>query len=169
MTNHSGNWMTIREASLTLDVSELTVRRRIKQGRLAHRLEGGKYLVNLTLPPPELKSAATVDEMPPEDAAELPGIADESHTSRSIDVAALLPDYSRLAQQAGRASVLEEQLRDLERRYAELQEGTVTLASRNGWLESKLEDRDAEIKLLADSRRKLPWWKRLFSGGASRS
>src|ERR1700694_2091038 len=47
MTNQPADWLTIREASLSLGVSELTIRRRIKDGRLSHRLVQGKYFVTV--------------------------------------------------------------------------------------------------------------------------
>ena len=51
MTNHETTWMTIREAALALGVSELTVRRRIKDGRLRHQLINGKYFIDLASSP----------------------------------------------------------------------------------------------------------------------
>lgn len=36
-----------------------------------------------------------------------------------------------------------------------------TLSVRNGWLESQLQERDKEIKLLTDSQYKARWWQRL--------
>jgi SMC interacting uncharacterized protein involved in chromosome segregation len=80
----------------------------------------------------------------------------------AINLDALVVEHRKLAEQAGRAALLEEQLRQLQERYAQLQEGTVSLANRNGWLESKLDERDREIKLLQDSRKKPSFWKRLF-------
>jgi septal ring factor EnvC (AmiA/AmiB activator) len=74
-------------------------------------------------------------------------------------------EHRRLAEQAGRAALLEEQLRSLQERYAQLQDGAVSLANRNGWLESKLDEREREIKLLEDSRPKPSFWQRLFGGG----
>src|SRR5579859_4718336 len=51
MTNQETTWMTIREAALALAVSELTVRRRIKDGRLRHKLINGKYFIDLQSSP----------------------------------------------------------------------------------------------------------------------
>ena len=45
---------------------------------------------------------------------------------------------------------------------AALQERLVALATRNGWLESRLEEREGAIKLLEDSRPRRSWWRRLF-------
>lgn len=168
MTTHPDRWLTIREAALALGMSDLSVRRRIKDGRLAHRLENGKYYVNLGLPAPaqpaETRQPTTQLPTHAADQAEQTAPPAGNGASRSIDPANLLPNYARLAEQAGRASALEDQLRALEERYATLQEGVVSLASRNGWLESKLDERDSEIKLLTDTRKR-PWWKRLFGTG----
>ena len=159
MTTHD-DWMTIREAALAWGVSELTVRRRIKDGKLVSRLDNGKYYVRPEhgLAPAQ-EPATETDETPAVRVPETPAAA----TGRpSINLDALVAEHRSLAEQAGRASLLEEQLRQLEERYARLQEGTVSLANRNGWLESKLDDRNREIKLLQDSRKKPSFWKRLF-------
>lgn len=146
--------MTIREAALALGTSELTIRRRIKDGRLSSRLEAGKYFVRLGEEPSPTAVPRTSTPSAPEGDAPTP----------AIDMRTVLEQQARLAEAAGRAGLLEEQLRDLQDRYVALHEGTVALASRNGWLESKLEERDREIKLLADSRRSVSWWRRLFHG-----
>jgi phage shock protein A len=73
-----------------------------------------------------------------------------------------LLDYTRLAEIAGRATLLEEQLRQLQQQYAATQENTLALATRNGWLESKLEERDQAIKLLTDSKPRRSLWRRIF-------
>jgi hypothetical protein len=152
------DWMTIREAALAWGVSELTVRRRIKDGRLVSRLDNGKYFVREgSSPPPPSDRESSVDPFPATESDRLPRPA--------FNLDALVTEHRKLAEQAGRAALLEEQLRQLEARYAQLQEGTVSLANRNGWLESKLDERDREIKLLQDSSRRPPFWKRLL--GAS--
>jgi hypothetical protein len=166
MTTHD-DWMTIREAALAWGVSELTVRRRIKDGKLRSRLLDGKYYVqqaNGASPPaptasqPALESTATPAKDAPSPSA--------AHAERpAINLDALVAEHRRLAEQAGRAALLEEQLRSLQERYAQLQDGAVSLANRNGWLESKLDEREREIKLLEDSRPKPSFWQRLFGGG----
>jgi len=184
MTNQPEEWMTIREAALALNVSELTVRRRIKDGRVAHRLINGKYYVNLHAPAPDRPrkmaaaevakpeySSLTTDESTsshldyvsadhPADQA--PG-ARRSVSDQSLDLNALLAEHARLSATAGKATFLEGQLRDLEERNRALQEGLLSLANRNGWLESKLEEREQHIKLLTVQRARLPWWRRVFS------
>lgn len=176
MTNHADQWMTIREAALALDLSELTVRRRIKDGRLAHQLVDGKYFVKLgevpgssprrASPPsvsrtrPEKKSDGNGDTSSHQAIDHPDGRASTNHGG--LDLAALLQEHGRLSAAAGRATLLEEQLRALEERNRALQEGLVSLAGRNGWLESRLEEREQHIKLLSDGQRKRAWWRRLF-------
>jgi chromosome segregation ATPase len=79
-----------------------------------------------------------------------------------FNVDALLEEHARLAEMAGRARLLEDQLAQLSARHEELREGMLSLAGRNGWLESKLEERESELKLLTDEQPRTSWWKRLF-------
>lgn len=152
--------MTIREAALAWGVSELTVRRRIKDGKLVSRLDSGKYYVRQgKAPAPVQEPAGETDETPLVRQAESQAPASGRP---AINLDALVVEHRKLAEQAGRAALLEEQLRQLQERYAQLQEGTVSLANRNGWLEGKLDERDREIKLLEDSQKKPSFWKRLF-------
>lgn len=156
MSTHD-DWMTIREASLAWGVSELTVRRRIKDGKLISRLDNGKYYVREgARPSPRVEPSGDTDETP--------GVQTPPPTAPrpAINLDALVAEHRKLAEQGGRAALLEEQLRQLEARYAQLQEGTVSLANRNGWLESKLDERDTEIKLLQDSQKRPSFWRRLF-------
>lgn len=197
MTTQQDGWLTLRDAAHKLGVSDLTIRRRIKDGRLAHRLAQGKYYVHLELEPPgrEVEQTAVnnaqsaddqvreyADDQSTELSAEavgrpqgplaggkqetqgVPQPAPTGAASMSVDLSSVLPEYTRLAEQSGRAGLLEEQLRALEERCASLESGTVTLAARNGWLESKLEERDREVQLLTDSQYRPPWWRRLFGG-----
>lgn len=215
MSNQSTDWLSIREAAVVLGVSDLTVRRRIKDGRIAHRLIDGKYYVNLGKPAstPKLGAGHHVDHIDQSDAdcslinqatdhgtepeRLVPAVRETNGRSNgrggpyetvpyegvphqsvpfgraphdgsvpdapaaALDLDALLSEHTRLAEQAGRVAALEGQLHDLSRRRRELEELTLTLSNRNGWLESKLEEREQHIKLLADHQKR-PWWKRLF-------
>lgn len=201
MTNQETNWMTIREAALALAVSELTVRRRIKDGRLRHKLINGKYFIDLQSSPGMIGSGedavdhseqlTTRDDQaapqmitqnrrrvrstqPPVDRSQgdtrhEPGSNEnrerpspDGATESGIDLDALLAEHARLAEVAGRAGLLQEQYAELSARHEELRAGMLSLAGRNGWLESKLEERESELKLLTDQQRRSPWWKRLF-------
>lgn len=201
MTNQETTWMTIREAALALAVSELTVRRRIKDGRLRHQLVNGKYFVDLQSSPGMLGSGEDSDHRAEENTGrdvqgtptmisrtsqrslniESRHSLDEQHTgldalaaavddphygdrpsAPGFDLDALLAEHGRMAEIAGRAQLLQDQYAELTARHEELQAGMLSLAGRNGWLESKLEDRESEIKLLTDQQPRLSWWKRLF-------
>ena len=171
MTNQAQRWCTIRQASLELGVSELTIRRRIKDGKTTHRLENGKYYVRLETSnveaEPEAESHPGQGEVPPV-TKPINQDRDNGHSSAlAFDLDALLGEQRRLAELAGRAGLLEQQLREVEQRYSALHEGALALANRNGWLESKLEEREQTIKLLTDSERKVSWWKRLLGAGQS--
>lgn len=174
-------WITIREAALALGTSELTIRRRIKSGRISSRLEAGKYYVRLgeePLEPPAVSAPETHPEerepresRPPAPSgretrpAALEPVAPSESSTSSFDLTAFVADHQRLAESAGRAALLEEQLRTLEERYTALQDGALALSNRNGWLESKLEEREREIKLLTDSQHRVSWFRRIFLGG----
>lgn len=163
MTTHD-EWMTIREASLAWGVSELTVRRRIKDGKLMSRLDNGKYYVRPGTAPVKASEPAT--DTSERGAAQDP-VTSPPREQPAINLDALVAEHRKLAEQAGRAALLEEQLHSLQERYAQLQEGTVSLANRNGWLESKLDERDREVKLLQDSQKRPSFWRRLFGSGAT--
>jgi excisionase family DNA binding protein len=161
MTTHADEWLTIRQAADRLGLSDLSVRRRIKDGRLAHRLVDGKYFVNLALP------ASSLPSLPASPVSDHDGdySGDQSAPVGAPapgELAAVLPAVTELAERAGRSAALEERLRQLETREADLQERLVALATRNGWLESRLDEREQTIKLLEDSRHRRPWWRRLF-------
>lgn len=178
MSNQHSEWLTIREAASALGVSDLTIRRRIKDGKIAHRLNNGKYFVNLSAPVPAHPritehTSTEVPDHPGEsdysNAGEYSPAQEYSDTNRADEshhvvaqLNAMLPEYARLAERAGRAALLEQQYDDLQERYRALESSVVSLASRNGWLESKLEEREQEVRLLTDSQRPRPWWKRLF-------
>jgi excisionase family DNA binding protein len=167
VTNHTNGWLTIREAALALGISELTIRRRIKDGRLPHRLDNGKYYVTLASQSEDEQPAArqtdqrrVTNHMRNADRARSDLITRDSH--QTVDLDALLAEHARLAETAGKAAVLQDRVQELEERHRSLQDGIVALANRNGWLESKLDEREREIKLLSDSSRRQSWWRRLL-------
>lgn len=174
MTDQPNGWLTIREAALALQVSELTIRRRIKDGKVAHRLTNGKYYVHFGAGGEPAEVPAVRPRRPSGRSAGGEGApltsqaVDQSVNGARLpghgplDLDRLLEEHTSLAAQAGRSGVLEQQLRQLEQRNAELQSGLVSLANRNGWLESRLEQHEQTIKLLGDRRHSRPWWKRLF-------
>lgn len=162
MTTHDDEWMTIREASLAMNVSELTIRRRIKDGRLAHRMVDGKYFVNRSAPPPAVKTVTRGDSKMHTVESARSGDATADPGSARVSIEQFLPEYGRVAEIAGRASVLEERLKEIALENQSLRDNILSLAGRNGWLESKLEERENELRMLADSRKKRSFWSRLF-------
>lgn len=158
MTNQGDVWLSIRDAALRLGTSELTIRRRIKDGRLSHRLQNGKYFVCV----PGDQQAEPPVETPAPAAPLSPRGSGTVTEPLAVDFNALLAEQTRLAEMAGRATVLEAQVRELERRNDDLHQNMVSLATRNGWLESLLEERERDIKLLTDSQPRAPWWRRIF-------
>jgi excisionase family DNA binding protein len=185
VTNQDPNWLSIREAALAAGVSELTIRRRIKDGRIPHRLVGGKYYVadselHTSVQPavaqagsnhrrraePGQASGRTSQRPSSPVTSQAPGYSAANGASSDdaprLNLDALLLDYARLAEIAGRAAVLEDQLQQLQRQYAAVHDNALTLATRNGWLESKLDERDQAIKLLTDSKPRRSLWRRLF-------
>jgi hypothetical protein len=164
--------MSIREASLALGVSELTIRRRIKTGRLANRLQNGKYYVNFDLtvePQPQPEHRPDASRPAPTDQSE-PETASSSLPTSQRDTTPLelfLPEYARLAEQAGRAAILGDEVRRLQEEQRELQESLIALAGRNGWLESRLEEREEQLRMLEDSRPRRRWWHRLTRRGVA--
>jgi excisionase family DNA binding protein len=161
MTTQTDEWLTIRQAAERLGLSDLSVRRRIKDGRLVFRLVEGKYYVNLAAqPPPRNPEPAPATSEPESDYSDDQSVSMAAPPAEQL--ARVLPALTDLAERAGRSAVLEERLRELEMREAALQERLVALATRNGWLESRLEEREQAIKLLEDSRHRPPWWRRMF-------
>ncbi|HLJ68045.1 MAG TPA: hypothetical protein VKX16_11860 [Chloroflexota bacterium] len=156
MTNHDDEWLTIREASLRLGVSELTIRRRIKQRKLAFRMREGKYFVN----PSVRLSAPEPGDGPP--AA--PHVELDREPMAATDISGeLVSQLTALAERAGRSAALEERVARLESENEMLRESALALSNRNGWLQGKLEERESEIKLLTDSAPRKSWLRRLFS------
>jgi hypothetical protein len=162
VTSQTAEWLTIREASLALGVSELTIRRRIKGGRMANRVVAGKYYVNLSAEPDQ--RPASPKSPPPSSHSNDSVRSAEAETQDAFHLPpqSILAEYAKLAERAGRASALEDQIRRLEEQRTKLEQSVVTLAGRNGWLESRLEEREVEIKLLTDSRRRPGFLRRLF-------
>lgn len=162
VTTQDDEWLTIRQAAERMGLSDLSIRRRIKDGRLAHRLLDGKYYVNLSLAPPGTGGGPT-DPASDQGSDYSSDQSDpELRPPSTQDLSTVLPALTDLAERAGRSAVLEQRLHELEARETALQERLVALATRNGWLESRLDEREQTIKLLEDSRHRRSWWRRLF-------
>jgi predicted RNase H-like nuclease (RuvC/YqgF family) len=162
-TRPSPGWLTIRQAAAALNVSELTIRRRIKDGKVAHRLESGKYFVNLDLPIATVVPRSEDETSPVEESTHVVTPTDVHDFNQDRPLTGFdrfLPELTRLAGEAGRAEQLRDQIHALEERCAELQREVVTLAGRNGWLESQLQEREKEVRQLTDSHPRRGWWRR---------
>jgi hypothetical protein len=145
-----------------MGVSELTIRRRIKDGRIAFRMVGGKYYVNRHGQPPAVpegpqKTAGGRQARDRSASAERTARQDERVALESI-----LPHYARLAEQAGRAALLEQRVAELSQECRTLRESVIALTGRNGWLESKLDERNTEVRLLTDQTTRPGFWRRLL-------
>jgi hypothetical protein len=84
-----------------------------------------------------------------------------------FDVARFVEEHVHLAEAAGRAEALERRVTDLEQQSLVDRDTIIVLSNRNGWLESKLEERESHLRLLSDLRAAQPWWKRLFRSARS--
>jgi excisionase family DNA binding protein len=196
VTNHGEEWLTIREASIAMGVSELTIRRRIKDGRMVHRMVGGKYYVNPRIQPPVRESgaarlrgpalhpgrAAERVPSPPNGPAQRRAPARQSDHDAGEEIAprasqaqpptqalgegialeSILAEYARVAERAGRASLLEQRVAELASDCEDLRGHVLALTGRNGWLESKLEERESEVRLLTQRDSRPGFWRRLF-------
>jgi hypothetical protein len=86
----AGQWLSLAEAAAALGCSPDTVRRRIREDKIPHRFEAGRYLVNVG----DLKSiprrgpAIPANEMSPELAAILQYLR-ERDAQRDLEVAQL--------------------------------------------------------------------------------
>lgn len=128
----SGEWMTAAEAASALKKSERTIQRYAKAGKLRSKTDmNGRLLICLPTPADDLATHA-------DSQIELAPTADSCVTN----VATMpKPEFdSHLAM------------------IRELQMKLESLTFRNGYLESKLEERETQIKLLTDSQHKSSWW-----------
>jgi hypothetical protein len=135
-------WVTVTQAAAALNKSERTIQRYIKAGKLESREElGGKLFVLL---PPSADTVSVVSPTFADLSHEVSACADTSHATAHMSV--------------GTVSIAE--LNKHLELIKELQNQVQAAAFRNGYLESKLEEREREIKLLTDSQHKPSWWQR---------
>ncbi|NJL73191.1 MAG: helix-turn-helix domain-containing protein [Candidatus Competibacteraceae bacterium] len=135
-------WVTVTQAAAALNKSERTIQRYIKAGKLESREElGGKLFVLL---PTTADTVSVVSPTFADMSHEVQAPADTRHDAADIHVGTV---------------PIAELNKHLEL-IKELQNQVQAAAFRNGYLESKLEERDREIKLLTDSQHKPSWWQR---------
>ena len=63
MDNMSTNWVTVSKAAAALGVSDKTIRRRVKQGKLEAQLEGRRLLVKLDKQSDTMTDSVSKDEV----------------------------------------------------------------------------------------------------------
>lgn len=144
--------LNTEEAAKRLGISSRAVINRLKSGSLPGKLVQGKYrkewrvfgdaLRKSSEEPPEIKiENSEPSEAPTRNASE--GLRSSSERSEgSSDSTAIL-------------GLLEQNKRLMDQLNA--------LTYRNGYLESKLEEREREVKLLTDSQQRQGWWARFAS------
>lgn len=62
-----GNWVKLNEAAQILSVSEITLRRKIKNGKIKHQIKDGKYFVYLD----QNNNQSKINEILPKNELEL--------------------------------------------------------------------------------------------------
>lgn len=140
--------ITTEEAAKRLGISARAVINRLKAGTLAGQRVQGKFRTEWRV---FWDNNQECSEVPPEIII---GASESSEPSEESDAEAdnkfgPVPNEALLAQV-------------LQQNY-QLMEQVNQLTYRNGWLESKLEERDTEIKLLTDRRAKRGRWARFAS------
>jgi len=144
--------LNTEEAAKRLGISSRAVINRLKSGSLPGKLVQGKYRKEWRVfwdavrksseEPPEIRiENSEPSEATTENASE--GLRSSSeHSEGSSDSTAIL-------------GLLEQNKRLMDQLNA--------LTYRNGYLESKLEEREREVKLLTDSQQRQGWWARFAS------
>lgn len=140
LNQNQGQWLKLHEAAYALGVSEITLRRKIKSGRIAHELRDGKYYVfvdpalSFGDTPPNLPTSPKTTTMPQRSIA----IASESKMQANK-----VSD----GHWARRVSELETQLRLKDEMIVQLKrefEDQQTLIS---FLEERLQDAQTSTKI----------------------
>jgi hypothetical protein len=156
----SAELWTVAEAAKSFGVSEKTILRRLQKGTingfkvqgqfgLEWRIESGPTSQVL------FDNAVTKDRTP-EDI-----ISVEDSPAQVVEIAEDSPAQGVLKplDTLGHDRLIDEQRHEIARLRQQL-EGAIY---RNGYLESKLEDRETQIKLLTDTQNKGGWWARFSS------
>lgn len=135
-------WWTLSEATAALNINERTLRRWIKRGKVEALKVQGIYGEEW-----RIKPGPGTDCPPTTPGPDIPTIT----PARPVSVDS--PDLmSELLESKVRLSIFEQENRQLRE---QLQGATF----RNGYLESQLEGKNREIKLLSDSHHKAGFWK----------
>lgn len=160
---------SVAEAAQVLGVSEKTIRRHIKAGRLAATLfngpRGPEYRIeSLELREPSAGAALSEEATAPGDTA---GVAADS-----VQDSSPAPSQAQelaLAGLEGAASALladlQAQLAAKERRIEELQQEKMQMAGQVGVLLERARHLEEQLKLLPPPKPKRSWWRRLLFRG----
>lgn len=140
------HWWTLPEATTALGVNERTLRRWIKRDKIEARKVQGTYGEEWRIKPGSVTDCPldTTGPDKPDPATTCPPTPDSP-----VIIPDLLETKIRLALMKQENQRLKEQLQGA--------------TYRNGYLESKLEERDNAIKLLTDSKHKRSGWSRFWS------
>lgn len=176
--------LSIREAAERLGISEATVRRWIRSSRLQASKRGmpGGYEWRIYLPDQEGDDHTLITSDHRSSSIDQPPTKDDQHTVTKqhtpiSDRFSVPDDPSSISDEGGIISTDQPpnaEYAALLGAYKELQQQNLQLAGRIGWLESKLQDAEEQIRLLTAEAKapemtepepevKQPWWKRIFS------
>ncbi|NJL70460.1 MAG: hypothetical protein HC888_02020 [Candidatus Competibacteraceae bacterium] len=136
---------TLHEAAEKLQVSLVTVRRRLQRGALKGYKTQGMNGVEWRIYPPD----QTLITDPDQTLVTEQGDPDQTLISTLIN-----PDHQVL-------TALLARITEVESKLSEAQNALQSANWRNGYLESQLENQRDQIKLLTDSQHKLSWWELL--------
>lgn len=150
-----GHW-TIAEASKHLQVSPITVRRRLQKGELEGSKIQGPNGPEWRIKPCNLDPDQTLlndlDLTPEHDHAQIDNPAQADLTQPLINDK---PDPSQMVIES-----LLKRISDLEHSLADSQSNLQSASWRNGYLESRIQTQEDQIKLLTDSQHKPSKWAR---------
>ncbi len=136
---------TLPEAAEKLNLSLVTVRRRLQRGTLkGYKIQGVNGLEWRIHPPDQ----TLITDQTPTLITEQ-GDSDQTPISTLIN-----PDHHVL-------TALLARIAEVESKLSETQNALQSANWRNGYLESQLENHRDQIKLLTDSQHKLSWWELL--------
>lgn len=138
---------SLQDAANKLNISVITVRRRLQKGTLkGYKIQGSNGPEWRVISPNY--STPIIDKEQPDPTL----VADHSHTKQTP----ANPDQAVI-------TALLVRLSDIESKLLDSQNALQSATWRNGYLESKLEERDNQVKLLTDSQHKPGWWAKFSS------
>ena len=147
---------TIAEACKHLQVSAITVRRRLQKGELeGSKIQGPngpEWRIKPCILDPDQTLLNNIDQTPEHDHAQVDNPAQPELTQPLISDKA---DPSQMVIES-----LLKRISDLEHSLANSQSNLQSASWRNGYLESRIQNQEEQIKLLTDSEHKSGKWAR---------